>query len=231
MDFTFGIITAGNNDHLVEQIIESIEKQKIPNYEIIIVGSFSKRNYKVELVEFDETLKNGWITKKKNLITNMSKYENIVFLHDYIKLSDDWYLGQLKMGNDFKIRMDVILNLDGTRFRDWCIWPHNHNKMDEFIGRDCLIPYDITNLSKYMYISGSYWVAKKDVMKEVPLDENLTWGRGEDVEWSKRVRQKYDFQMNVNSSVHIMKPFKDKVFVEPNEEKIKILQNKDLWLN
>ena len=229
MDFTFGIITAGNNDHLVEQIIESIEKQKIPNYEIIIVGSFSKRNYKVELVEFDETLKNGWITKKKNLITNMSKYENIVFLHDYIKLLPNWYEGQIKAGENYKIRMDKIINNNGERFRDWCIWPHNNNKMDNFIGRDCLIPYDITHLSKYMYVSGSYWVAKKDVMLEYPLNESLAWGEGEDVLWSKQVREKYSFNMNENSSVFIMKSGKDKVFNEPNKDKIQVLKEEKIW--
>jgi hypothetical protein len=116
--------------------------------------------------------------------------------------------------------MDKIINLNGERFRDWCIWPHNNNKMDNFIGRDCLIPYDIIHLSKYMYISGSYWIAKKNVMLEFPLNENLTWGEGEDVLWSKQVREKYEFTMNTNSSVKIMKKNKDRVFDEPNQEKI-----------
>ena len=39
MEFTFGIITNGNNDVLIEKIIISIENNKIPVYEIIIVGN------------------------------------------------------------------------------------------------------------------------------------------------------------------------------------------------
>jgi hypothetical protein len=35
MDFTFGIITLGDHDNFIIQIIESIIKNKIPNYEII----------------------------------------------------------------------------------------------------------------------------------------------------------------------------------------------------
>ena len=128
-------------------------------------------------------------------------------------------------GNNFNVRMDKIINNNGERFRDWCIWPHNDNEMDNFIGSDCLIPYDITHLSKYMYISGSYWIAKKSVMVEFPLNENLSWGQGEDVLWSKQVREKYEFNMNTNSSVFIIKGVKDKGFNEPNFDKIEVLKS------
>ena len=210
MDFTFGIITGGNNDDMLN--------------EIIIIGDSKISKPNVRVIKFNEGSKPMWITAKKNLITNESKYENVVYFHDYIKLNDGWYAGQLKAGNDFKVRMDKIINLNGERFRDWCIWPHNNNKMDGFIERECLIPYDIIHLSKYMYISGAYWVAKKDVMLEFPLDENLIWGQGEDVLWSKQIREKYNFNMNTNSSVFIIKGNKDRVFNEPNEDKIKILK-------
>ncbi len=226
MNFTFGIITSGNNEAYINAIIDSIEQELIPQYEIIIIGGNS--NYdrvNTTVIPFDETIRHGWITRKKNMITHKAMYENIVYFHDYIKLEKGWYNGQLLAGNDFKVRMDKIVNYDGSRFRDWCIWPHNNNHMDALIGRDCLIPYNITHLSKYMYISGSYWIAKKDVMVEYPLNENLMWGQGEDVFWSKQIREKYDFNMNINSSVFIMKPNKDKVFNEPNQEKITILNN------
>lgn len=223
MDFTFGIITGGNNEMMINKIVDSIENENIPNYEIIIIGSCNINRVNTKVLPFDETIKRGWITKKKNLITREAKYENIVYLHDYIKLISGWYNGQILAGNDFKIRMDKIIDNNGQRFRDWCIWPHNNNVMDVIIGRDCLIPYDIKHLSKYMYISGSYWIAKKEVMMEYPLNEQLTWGEGEDVLWSKQVREMYNFDMNINSSVFILKPGKDKVFNEPNEEKIQIL--------
>lgn len=229
MEFTFGIITGGNNDSMINQIIDSIENENIPNYEIIIVGDCKIVRKNTKIISFNESTRRAWITKKKNIITHEAKYENIVYLHDYIKLNDGWYNGQISSGNDFKIRMDKIINYNGERFRDWCIWPHNNNKMDNFIGRDCLIPYDIINLSKYMYISGSYWIAKKDVMLEFPLDENLAWGEGEDVLWSKQVREKYEFNMNTNSSVFIIKGVKDKVFNEPDKDKIEVLKDINLW--
>lgn len=224
MDFSFGIITNGENDHYIEKIIESIYKQNIPNYEIIIVGNTKVKGINIVNINFSENQVPKWITRKKNIITENANYENIVFLHDYIKLEDNWYEGQLKSGNDFHIRMDKILNIDGERFRDWCIWCWNGNFMDEIIGKNCLIPYNITHLSKFMYISGSYWIAKKYVMEDYPLNENLKWGEGEDIDWSFRVRQIYDFNMNTNSSVKILKDGKDRVFNEPNEETINKLK-------
>ncbi len=172
-----------------------------------------------------QSIRRGWITKKKNIITINAKYENIVYLHDYIIFEDEWYEGQLKSGNDFKIRMDKIKDIHGNRYRDWCLWVHNGNEMDKLIGRDALIPYDMTHLTKYMYISGSYWIAKMDVMMEFPLDENLCWGEGEDVVWSKQVRVKYDFNMNPHSIVKLIKDGKDKVFDEPKNDKIILLNN------
>lgn len=165
MDFTFGIIT--NQSHFLNFIIDSIEKQNIPNYEIIIVGNCDIQRKNTRVINFDENIKNNWITKKKNTITKESKYENIVFMHDYIYLLDGWYEGHLKFGNDFYVLMDKIINTDNSRFRDWTLWESN--------GCRNLLPYDITNLSKIMYISGSYWVSKKSVMEEFPLNEKLSW--------------------------------------------------------
>jgi hypothetical protein len=228
MNFTFGIITSGGFTDRIKTIIDSIRKENIPNYEIIIVGGNNDFNGNdIVHIPFDETQKPMWITKKKNLITQNSKYENLVFLHDYIILNNGWYEGHIKSGNDFNIRMDKIINFDGSRFRDWTIWPLNGNFMDSVVGRKCLIPYDMGHLTKYMYISGSYWVCKKNVMEKFPLNENLIWGHGEDVEWSKLVREEYTFNMNQNSSVTIIKPGKDRAFEESDEE----LNNKLININ
>lgn len=224
MKFTFGIITSGNADERVSQIIDSIEKENIKEYEIIVVGPHMYDRKNTKAIIFNEGLARDWITKKKNLITEHAQYDNIVYMHDYYALEPGWYLGQLAKGEDFKIRMDKILNLDGSRFRDWCIWPMNGNWMDAVIGRQCLIPYDVTHLSKFMYISGGYWIAKKEVMEKFPLNEMLCWGQSEDVEWSKQVREVYGFNMNQHSSVRIIKEGKDKVFDETSKEVLHKIQ-------
>jgi len=225
MKFTFGIITAGTSDESLNLVIDSIERQNIPEYQILIVGNSQVSRKNTFIIPFDESIKPGWITRKKNIVTINARYENVVYTHDYVVFEDDWYEGFLKFGDDFKICMNKFVNPDYSRFRDWVIWPHNDNFMDSIVlpNRECLIPYDITYLSKYQYISGTYWVAKKQVMEDHPLDDNLLHCQGEDVEWSKRVRYKYDFSMNPYSTVKSLK-FKDPAFNVAGEETIQKLR-------
>jgi hypothetical protein len=132
---------------------------------------------------------------------------------------EGWYEGHIKFGDDFVVLMDKIINLDDTRFRDWCLY-------DVPFETGRIMSYEISNpnLNKYMCISGSYWVAKKDLMLEFPLNENLVWGQTEDVEWSYRVNKKYNFKMNINSSVKLLK-FKLNVHSFSTEEDNEKLKN------
>jgi|Laugrespbdmm15sd_2_1035082.scaffolds.fasta_scaffold37532_2 hypothetical protein len=222
MKFTFGIITSQNDVlNSLALTINSIKDLNIPNYEIIIIGgndNYQSDNLRVH--SFEENPNGGWITKKKNLITKYARYENIVYLHDYLIFDKDWYKNFLNFGNDFKICMNRIINLDETRFRDWTLWAESAEEIG-IPNPYYLIPYNIKNLSKLMYFSGSYWVAKKNVMEEFPLNEDLFWGQGEDVEWSKRIREKYNFSINENSIVRLLK-YKNPAFFNCNNlEKIK----------
>ena len=220
MDFTFGIITGGSNEDNLNKIVDSIELQLIPSYEIIIVGNCNINRKNTKVIDFDESIKSKWITKKKNIITKKSQYENVVYLHDYLYLDSNWYQNFLIYGNDFDLCMNKIINKNGERFRDWTLWPPDIEK--KINSRGFIIPYNMTHLSSYMYFSGAYWVAKKEVMLKFPLDESLSWGEGEDVLWSKQVRQSYIFKINENSIVHLLK-HKNKEFNFSSIEDIEIL--------
>ena len=239
MNFTFGIITGGVNNHReslssqevtnrIYKIIESIELQNIPKYEIIIIGGNNYYNFNTNIkhISFNENEKPGWITKKKNLITENAIYENIVFMHDYLELEPEWYKGFLKFGNDWDVCMNIVNNINGGR---WVDWLSNHGDYHT------LIPYDTKD--KTMYVSGAYWVAKKSFMKKYPLNENLLWGQGEDMEWSNRWINKEIYKMNINSSVKCCK--KDKkysVIFSTKSEAIKAFKTSKLedilkWYN
>lgn len=226
MNFTFGIITYANDgvNEYLPKVVKSIRELKIPEYEILIVGNKEKinenpvtssANYDVRVIDFDETIKAKWITKKKNEITKNAKYDNIVYQHDYIIHNSNWYEGYKKFGNDFDICMNKIVNLDGTRYRDWVVFPFHHagpypkaERLWAYTGicnNESMLPYDESRFTRWQYISGAYWVAKKHVMTQFPLDESLVWGQGEDCNWTLRVRVKFNFSMNANSTVHLLK--------------------------
>jgi hypothetical protein len=224
MDFSFGIITDGTSDSRLLHIVKSIQNLCIPSFEIIVVGN-SEINLiypQVNVIPFDETIKKGWITRKKNLITENAKYENIVYSHDYVDFLPDWYIGYKLHGNEFHVCMNRIQNLDGSRYTDWVVWPHNNNFMDSIVlpNRECLIPYAIKHLTKYMYVSGTYWVAKRSFMNQFPLNEELVWGEGEDGDWSFRVREVINLSMNQNSTVKFLK----QKFKHFNESSAKVNQ-------
>jgi len=217
MKFTFGIITDGTQTARVVKIIESIYKQMIDVFEIIVVGGERFDGDYLTHIPFDESKKPKWITKKKNIVTENALYDNIVYLHDYITFLPNWYRGYREFGDEWDICMNKILNYNGSRFRDWCIWADKDHINDSRHNREpgvrsniidrILAPYEYTNIEN-MYISGAYFVVKKYVMEKFPLDENLVWGQGEDVKWSGEVLLEGNckYVMNTNSCVKLMKP-------------------------
>jgi len=232
MNFTFGIITAPGSRDSLQRVLASIEAENIHDdaYEVIVVGGDQDyENGPLRLISFDETKKKAWITRKKNIITEQARFENIVYMHDYVTLQKDWYRNFEEIfGGCFDVCMTPILNADGTRFRDWTLWPHDITP-DGSPNLQSLLPYDVSDLSKFMYISGAYWIAKRRVMQEFPLDESLSWGESEDVKWSKQVREKYNFKLNPHSSVKLLKQ-KDPVFSPATPELIQELRAKNATL-
>jgi hypothetical protein len=209
MQFTFGIITSGNNDTMVNTIIDSIHAMNIPDYEIIIIGNSKVLSKNTTVYEFDETLRSAWITRKKNMVCELAKYENVVLLHDYVIFNRDWYSGFLKYGNTFKICTCKIIGADGKRFRDYNLFIEFVRCIDSGFENACLLPYDFKNnnrINMLMYISGAFYIIKKEVALAFPLDENKTWGYGEDVELSNRLaRNNILIECNSNSEVHLLR--------------------------
>ena len=231
MNFTFGIITGGSSNHResnfwgdahstgncndiglrIRSIIDTIDDQNIPNYEVIVVGgdNYYEDLKSVKHIEFDEDMKWAWITKKKNLITYNANYENVVYMHDYISLDKNWYSGYLKYGNDWDVCLNVINNIEGHRWLDLLLI---HDS-----GYHVIAPYDyIESHRKGIYVSGAYWIAKRDFMIKFPLNESLSWGDGEDIEWSERwmFDNEYKFNMNVLSSCRVCK--ENKIYSAPH---------------
>lgn len=236
MKFSFGIITGGSKNHREEktdveisdrirQIIRTIEIQKIPDVEIVVVGGddFYADHRVVKHVPFDENVVPRWITKKKNIVTSLTNHENIVFMHDYFSLDESWYQNMISFDKTFDIMMNRIIDINGNRYHDWSIEPRTHPWFKSHDDQTFL-PYEIDHMSKYQYISGGYWVAKRHVMEEFPLNELLTWGQGEDVEWSQRVLSKYNFTMNKNSIVKLIKPRFASNWRIVGDEGLKIIQ-------
>jgi hypothetical protein len=178
--WTFGIITNGKKNDWVEKQIESIKKQKIPNYEIIVCGTYMEKEEKnFRYISFNEKDDLGWITKKKNLICQASKYENLCIIHDRIVLDNSWFIGMKKYGNYFEVLSCIIHDENGLRCGDWITLGVKPGKLPK-IG---LLEYK--DWDKYGYIDGALYILKKSVWKNVKWDERLFWNQAEDLKLNR----------------------------------------------
>jgi glycosyltransferase involved in cell wall biosynthesis len=206
---SFAIVTGGNNDHYLQNTVKSILDLDLESFEVIIVGRSEYANPSVKCVAFDESVRDGWITRKKNLAVSHSQGEIVVILHDYMKLNQDWTRSNVKAlsNSNWDVAMCRITNLDGTRFRDWTLWAANSVGIRRWFIRTSqnLVPYTNGNLTRFMYVSGSVMIVRRDFMLSNPLEENLTWGQMEDVEWSLRVRKFWNYKMFPELSISTQK--------------------------
>ena len=207
IDFSFCIITDNSVEacYRIAAMINSIRELQIPNYEILIIGGdinrFVGNTQDVVKISFDESIKPGWITKKKNEIAKVAKYDNLVIMHDYFIMHKNWYQGFLKNDiYDSFLNCDICCNpifmIDSRRdYTDWVTWDHPK------YGRQRSLNYTDWSCTKYQYISGGYFIIKKHFFLNNPFNENLVSHQAEDVDWSLKIRDKAKIICNYHSYV------------------------------
>jgi len=179
--WSFGILTNGTKDDWVDKEIKSILDLKIPYVEIIVCGNYkNKHKYKIKRINFNPEI--AWITKKKNMICESAKYENIVITHDRYIFNEDWYKGMKKYGNYFEVLSCVIKDPNGKRTDEWNAYGTDLNDKTNF-GKQGWLEY--RDWDKNGYIDGGLYILKKSVWKKVKWNNNLLLNEGEDIEISK----------------------------------------------
>jgi hypothetical protein len=221
MDWSFGIITTGQNREIIDLQIKTIEALEIKNFEIILVGGTENYDGRVKHINFDEFEKVGWITRKKNLIAQSSMFENVVISHDYVGFDRDWSAGFEIFGNEWNLCMTKVTDYSDRRFYDWVAWD------SKIFQKYQPVPYSLDDQVGSQFIPGGYWVAKTEFMLANPLNENLSWGQSEDIEWSLRVRNS-GYRFNPFSKVRHLKKhrgykytqsiFRDGMQIKPRSE-------------
>lgn len=214
MSWSFCIISVGISPYL-QSSVDSIRQHGPSDSEIIVIGGDLIPQRIDAWHKFDESIKPGWITRKKNLAAKLASCNSVVMLHDYVSLCENW--GKAMENFVFPYTcMTRVLNKDGKRFRDWCAigndaWmkqPIDNQPVPQEIGEGRLLRYDNNAYGRWQYSSGAYMIAKRFVWLELPFDEERVWAGGEDVELSRRWYQRYKedaFKMNPAASVQFFK--------------------------
>jgi len=183
--WTFGIITGGSRPENVASFVESVRRQKVPNYEVIISGKWKESFGKdTRVVNQTRAANKGHITKMKNVLCKEAKYENIILVHDRVVLKDTWFEGMKLYGNSFELLACPQLDYQGNRAGDWLT-----------LGGPIDTPYNAGALEyddwdENVYVSGTITVLKRSVWKEKPWDEKVFWNKGEDIKLTFDLRDK-----------------------------------------
>lgn len=200
--WTFGIITNGRRNEAMERIIRSIHSQQVPNYEIIVCGTYFDRKEKdFTYIHFTEHDDRGWLTRKKNIVAQAAKYENIIIIHDRMLPDEEWFKGMKHWGNYFDALSCVTLfKAFGKYLRafDWMAHdpktikaPVVHNPFlraasSKDVPRpEMALHYD--DWDPRVAMCGSMAILKKSLWEVVPWDEKLFWVNYEDVNISHRI--------------------------------------------
>ncbi len=219
--WSFGIVTHGDSPHL-QSSLNSIVAHGPEGSEIIVVGGDKspgrwEKNHLI-WIPFNEEIKKGWLSKKKNLIAEVATNENLCIMHDYVALESGWIKGVRGFeDNWWRTCMHRVLNNNGDRYRGWDLigndaWHDYGDGKEPFFdtpGKTLSYNIDMTDeIARWFYMSGGYFCAKRCTMLEVPLDEDRVANQGEDVKWCRDLYFKYgkdSFCMNPNASVRFLK--------------------------
>jgi hypothetical protein len=201
---TFGIMTIYDDVPRLNVVIESIKALKIPQFEILVAGSYNNNDpSKVDPIA-QHILSDGWLPKKKNMVARAAYHDTLVLLHDYYVFDPSWYQAFVEFGNQWDVCSNPQLLLDGTRHAtDWITWDHPK------YGRYWSLPYDDWSCTKYQYCSGGYFLVKRDFLRSNPINEAMPPGSPEDVEWSLRIRDEAVIKCNPNALVRHNKRHRD----------------------
>jgi hypothetical protein len=198
MKWTFGIPFGCWHNNIYQILYDIKAEFKNIDYEVILVGPdnplIDLTEYKARIINFDNDEKPAWITKKKNIIAQNAQNDLLCVMHDYITLEKGWFDGFNYFGYDWDVCMNPILTVDKLRFRDWVTWEPVK-----------FVDYSDHSRIRDMYVSGSYFCVKKEFLLNNPLDETKRWGESEDVEWSLRCRDKWNYKCNPYSKVKLLK--------------------------
>lgn len=229
--WTFGIITNGVRNDWIEELIQSIKDQNIPEYEIIICWNYpvQRPEENFRYIPFNKRSSLGWITKKKNLITQSANFENIIIVHDRYVFDKGWFSGMKKWGNNFdfltckqKIKWDkesaywwerhAVIHMKE-------IWHSVFRNQISFLSC-ALVAEDFT---KNCYFSGWLVIFKKSI--NALFDDTLFWCNWEDVELSKRMNEEGKYlRFNKYSSVSSQK-YKESEWIQIDWPRIKYYPN------
>jgi len=210
--WSFCIPTGPGDATGLNMVVKRILELKVPEKEILLCGrpdkSFRYFDH-VRIVGEDIPAPPVWITRKKNVLAQEARYENLCILHDRVFLPLDFMAVMQRFGDYYpfagfqSLWFDDKLNLSPVRYSDYgCAEEDHHvnvvaiNKQGQpSLFRPELFTeiekqnFKIANplrLQRGSYLTGSLYIVKRSVWLHTPQNDELYWAQFEDIEQARR---------------------------------------------
>lgn len=186
-DISFCIMRSGGNDRALDRCINSILKQQVPRFEILVCGDRCNHD-KVKFFDKKEWFENGERNKMRNLLCSHSLAEFTVLLTENIELSDGWYEA-IKHADCFDVCGSRIETENKARAVDWAYRVRLGSR-----SYPCPLEYD--EWTTKAYVSGELMLLRKGAWERVKFDETLAYDQWDDEDFCLRA-SKAGFRIGV----------------------------------
>jgi hypothetical protein len=188
-EITFGIVTSGKNNENLERLIRSLDTLRNDSrvtFETIVCGpeNFSlpsnlKSSVDTYLVEPMAHLDLPMTNLKKNLIAEHANFSNLIISHDRYVFSPAVVDNLLEFGGDFDVCTFEAVDENNDPFPQWVSYSHHWKNS---------LHLDSDSFESNVYLNGGIFLVKRNLMLSHPINPLLFWGYGEDIEWSRRLK-------------------------------------------
>lgn len=200
--WSFCIPVGDGDPKFLNACVARILEIEMPEFEIILCGKPASGFLywsQVRIVGENITAPPLHITRKKNILAQSARFNNLCILHDRVLLPKNFYVAIKRMGDDYPLTGFQSFWFAGRgqtlplRYSDFGVSatrPCNVLSKKRLSKND--IPH-LANLALYIqhparsdfgrdYLTGSLYMCKRAVWEHVPQNENLYWQEYEDVE-------------------------------------------------
>lgn len=174
-NISFCILNHGHSDESLERCINSIRKQAVPRYEILVCSGEGEQA-DVIFFHHEEWARRGEINKMRNQLCTYASNEFIVLMDANIELAPDWY-NSMMQADCYDIISCRLSNPGGERVVDWAY------KLKE---GTIPLPLNYDEWTTKAYVSGILMVIRRSIWEQLRFNENLLLNQDDDLDFCIR---------------------------------------------
>ncbi len=176
---SFCVMTGGHRPDRMEALIQSIEAQNIPAFEILVCGNWHD-DPRIDYRETKEWAATAAVCHMRNFNAARAQYNTIVILDDDVTFAPDWW-ERMKHHTEFDLAGCRGLDPHGGRW-----WDYQKIERGNPLASPVLLDYREQHPGSY--ISGYFMMMRWEVWNAVKFDESRRNYQHDDIDFCHRAK-------------------------------------------